>query len=177
MDPSLVLSICQVAAVAVIPLIIWGMGNAYQKREAKIRAKRELFFTLMRNRKTFLAPKEKVDALNLIDVVYQDDKKVRQAWKDYLDALNANSPHFNNSNAYLLDLLSEMAVSLGYKELKQTEIDRFYEPQASVDDASNQRRIIAEMMRILVASKSFSEARSEEEINDATRERDGRNFV
>lgn len=177
MDSSLILSICQVAAVALIPLIVWFAGNAYQKREAKINAKRELFFTLMKNRKTFYATKEKVDALNLIDVVFQDDKKVRLAWKEYLDSLNANSPHFSNSNAYLLDLLSEMAISLGYKELKQTEIDRFYEPQVSVDSSNNQMRMSAELMRILVASKSFSESRSEDEIRVATGERNGRDIV
>ena len=131
----------------------------------------------MKNRKTYYATKEKVDALNLIDVVFQDDKKVRLAWKEYLDSLNPNSSHFKTSNAYLLDLLSEMAISLGYKELKQTEIDRFYEPQVSVDSSNNQIRINTELMRILVASKSFSESRSDEEISAATDERNGRDFV
>lgn len=177
MDPSIVLSICQVAAVAIIPLIIWFAGNAYRQREDKINAKRELFFTLMKNRKTFYVTKERVDALNLIDVVYQDDKKVRQAWKDYLDSLNPGSPHFKNSNAYLLDLLSEMAVSLGYKELKQTEIDRFYEPQVNIDSGHNQKRISSELMRVLVASKSFSQARTDDEIREATSENNGRNTV
>lgn len=82
----------------------------------------------MANRKTTTILKEKVDALNLIDVVFQDDKKVRQAWKDYHNSLNSLSPDFPNNNSFALDLLSEMALSLGYKELKQTEIDRFYEP-------------------------------------------------
>ena len=177
MDTSLILSICQIAAVALIPLIIWIAGNAYQKREAKIRAKRELFFTLMRNRKSYNLTKEKVDALNLIDVVFQDEKKVRQAWKDYLDSLNALSPHYNSNNAYLLDLLSEMAISLGYKKLKQTEIDRFYEPQANVDLGNNQQRLVSELLRVLAASKSFSEPRSDEDLANATGESDGRNIV
>lgn len=43
----------------------------------------------MANRKTTTILKEKVDALNLIDVVFQDDKKVRQAWKDYHNSLNS----------------------------------------------------------------------------------------
>lgn len=177
MDTALLLSICQIAAVALIPLIIWIAGNAYQKREAKIRAKRELFFTLMRNRKSFNMTKEKVDAFNLIDVVFQDEKKVRQAWKDYLDSLNALSPNHNNNNSYLLDLLSEMAISLGYKELKQTEIDRFYEPQANVDLGNNQQRLISELLRVLAASKSFSVPRSDDEIANATGNNNGRDFV
>ena len=158
MDTSLILSICQVVAVALIPLVVWLAGNYYEKRRAKIEAKRNLFFTLMRNRKASMIHKDKVDAYNLIDVVFQDDRKVRNAWKDYLDALNPSSPYFQNSNAFLLDLLSEMAQSLGYKELKQTEIDRFYEPQAFVDEYNSNVLFRAEILRILKASKSFSES-------------------
>ena len=52
---------------------------------------------------------------NSIDVVFQENKKVRHAWREYLDSLNEKSPHFDSSNSFRLDLLSEMAVSLGYK--------------------------------------------------------------
>lgn len=162
MDTSVILSICQVLAVAIIPLVVWLAGNSYEKKRSKIESKRNLFFTLMRNRKSLVTTKDKVDAFNLIDVVYQDDRRVRQAWKDYLDALNPNSPNFQNSNAYLLDLLSEMAQSLGYKELKQTEIDRFYEPQAFIDEWNSSKKIQSELMRVLDSSKSFAESRNKE---------------
>ena len=167
MDTAIILSICQIAAVALIPFLIWLAGNSYERRKSKLEAKRTLFYTLMKNRKSYYSTKEKVDALNLIDVVYQDEHKVRRAWKDYLEALNPNSPNFNNSNAYLLDLLSEMAQSLGYKELKQTEIDRFYEPQIHVNDRTTAERLTAEILRVLEHSKSFSEGRTEEEMNAA----------
>ena len=65
-------------------------------------------------------------------VVFQDNKRVRHAWRDYLDSLNQKSAHFDNQNSYKLDLLSEMAEALGYKQLKQTEIDRFYSPITTV---------------------------------------------
>ena len=54
--------------------------------------------------------------------------KVRHAWREYLDSLNNKSPHFETSNSFLLDLLSEMSMAVGYGNLKQTEIDRFYLP-------------------------------------------------
>ena len=126
-----------------------------------------MFFTLIKNRKSFYATKDKVDSLNLIDVVFQDDKKVRRSWKDYLEALNPNSPNFNSSNSYLLDLLSEMAISLGYKELKQTEIDRFYEPQVYIDDHISKHRLDLELYRLLISSKSFSDSRTDEEVKEA----------
>ena len=134
MDTPVILSICQVIAVAAIPLIIWLVGNKQMRKKEKLDAKRGLFYTLMKQRKTLYVSPERADALNLIDVVFQDDDKVREAWKNYLISLNPNSAEFQNNNAYLLDLLSEMAQSLGYKSLKQTEIDRFYQPQATIED-------------------------------------------
>lgn len=165
MDTSTILSICQVAAVAIMPLLIWIAGNGYEKRKSKRDAKRNLFFTLMKNRKSFYATKEKVDALNLIDVVFQDDRKVRNAWREYLASLNQNSPDFSNNNAFLLDLLSEMALSLGYKELKQTEIDRFYEPQVYVDDRTVSQKLTSEFLRVLGSSRSFSESIEQKEAD------------
>lgn len=149
MDTQIILSICQIVAVAAIPLIIWLVGNKQMRKKEKLEAKRELFFTLMKQRKTFFVSKERADALNLIDVVFQDDDKVREAWKNYLSSLNPNSAEFQNNNAYLLDLLSEMAQSLGYKQLKQTEIDRFYEPQTFIDDKNNERLALVETIKAM----------------------------
>lgn len=122
------IGIGQIVAVALIPVIIWVLGIKYQNRKAKKDAQLNLFLSLMANRKSHPPTKEWVDALNTIDVVFQNEKAVRHAWREYLDSLNNKSPHFENSNSFRLDLLSEMALALGYKNLKQTEIDRFYSP-------------------------------------------------
>lgn len=47
----------------------------------------------MADRKSTPITKEWVDALNTIDVVFQENKKVRHAWREYLDSLNEKSPH------------------------------------------------------------------------------------
>ena len=52
--------------------------------------------------------------------------------------------------------------TLGYKELKQTEIDRFYEPQAFIDEWNSSKKIQSELMRVLDSSKSFAESRNKE---------------
>ena len=93
-----------------------------------------------------------------------DDKKVRQAWKDYHNSLNSLSPDFPNNNSFALDLLSEMALSLGYKELKQTEIDRFYEPVQFTKEQELKDSLANENLRVLMASKSCSESFTEEEL-------------
>ncbi len=149
MDTQTILSIVQLFAVAAIPVFIWLVGNKQMRKKEKVDAKRELFFTLMKCRKTGYVTRERADALNLIDVVFQDDNKVREAWKNYLSSLSPNSSENQNNNAYLLDLLSEMAQSLGYEKLKQTEIDRFYEPQGLIDDGKSDRQVKEEIINTM----------------------------
>ena len=111
MDTYLILTIAQIASVSLVPLIVWILGVFYQNRKAKKDAQLRVFLTLMANRKSNPITKEWVDSLNIIDVVFQDNRKIREAWKSYLDSLNNKSPHFESNNSYMLDLLSEMALS------------------------------------------------------------------
>lgn len=166
MDSNLILAIVQVIAVSLTPIIVWYLGKKYQDRKSKRDAKLKVFLTMMANRKTNPIAKEWVESLNLIDVVFQDDIKVRQAWKEYFDSLNNRSPHFDTNNSYMLDLLSEMAQSLGYKDLKQTEIDSFYNPQLFLDRDNLQAKLTSEYLRVLEHSKSFSSALTDEEYNE-----------
>ena len=56
-----------------------------------------------------------------------------------------------------------MALSLGYKDLKQTEIDSFYSPQQFVDQNKMQNELMTENLRILRHSKNLAEPLSDEE--------------
>lgn len=160
---QIIIGIGQILAVAIIPIIVWVLGIKYQDRKAKKETQLRLFLTLMADRKSNPITKEWVDALNSIDVVFQDNKKVRHAWREYLDSLNEKSPHFDSSNSFRLDLLSEMAMALGYKNLKQTEIDRFYSPKYFGSQMSRQEILFQENLRVLMHSKNCAEGFSEEE--------------
>ena len=77
MDNSMIqilIGIGQIIAVAVIPIIIWVLGIKYQDRKAKKDAQLRVFLKLMADRKSNPITKEWVDALNIIDVVFQDTK-------------------------------------------------------------------------------------------------------
>lgn len=104
---QIIIGIGQIIAVAIIPIIVWVLGIKYQDRKAKKDAQLRVFLTLMADRKSAPITKEWVDALNTIDVVFQENKKVRHAWREYLDSLNEKSPHFDSSNSFRLDLLSD----------------------------------------------------------------------
>lgn len=169
MDTNLILAIAQVLSVAIVPIIVWFIGVKYQNRKSKKEAQLRLFLVLMANRQKTPIAQEWVDALNSIDVVFQDNKKVRLAWRDYLDSLNQKSAHFENQNSYKLDLLSEMAEALGYKQLKQTEIDRFYSPMYFSSQQSRQEILYNETLRVLMRSKSEAESLSDEEYAERKR--------
>ncbi|MCL2413257.1 MAG: hypothetical protein FWC98_03865, partial [Bacteroidales bacterium] len=108
--------------------------------------------------------KDWTDALNQIDVVFQDNQKIRKAWREYFDSLNSKSPHFDNTNSFLLDLLSEIANSLNYKNLKQTDIDRFYCPQAFENEEVSKEILTKELIRVLARTKSVGVPFSDEEL-------------
>lgn len=165
MDTNVVLTIAQIISVAVVPFIVWLIGVKHQDRKSKKEAQLRLFLVLMANRQKNPISQEWVDALNTIDVVFQDNRKVRLAWRDYLDSLNQKSAHFENQNSYKLDLLSEMAEALGYQELKQTEIDRFYNPVYFSSQQSRQDILYSETLRVLMHSKSNSEPFTEDEFD------------
>lgn len=170
MDTNIILSICQIVAVTFIPVVVFVLGNLWQRKKTKEDAKMSLFLTLMANRKSVVITKEWVDSLNQIDVVFQDNRNVRKAWREYFDSLDEKSQYNKDRESFLLDLLSEMANSLGYKDLKQTEIARFYNPQAFSNQQQTVGLLNSELIRVLSHSKNNAEGFTDAEYEQHLRE-------
>jgi len=106
-------------------------GRRLDDDQKKDIIKRNLFFTLYSHRgnpvhQNFVA------ALNQIDIAFYDNQKVLSLWHSYYTALETKGGD-NQIEIWKLhrtDLLSEMATSLGYLSLKQTDIMKFYYPEA-----------------------------------------------
>lgn len=162
--PQLLKDYGELISITLIPFIIWFMGIMFQDRQSKRKAKEVLFLTLIANRKAYPINKEYADALNQIDVIFQDNKKVRNAWRAYFDSLHPSSQHFGTSNSFLLDLLSEIANDLNYKDLKQTELDRFYSPQGFANDTQTVATFYQEYIRVLANSKSLAKGYTSKEL-------------
>lgn len=156
----------ELISITLIPFILWYIGIKFQDRQAKNKAKENLFLSLMAKRKSNPISIDWADSLNTIDVVFQDNTKVRTAWRAYYDSLHQKSQHFENSNSFLLDLMSEIARDLGYKDLKQTDIDRFYNPIYFGNQSKNQQQLFDEIMRIYEHSKNLAEFFSDEEYQN-----------
>ncbi len=120
----------------------------YQNRKEKRQHKFLLFRTLMSRRKDFFPiSQEWVDALNLIDVVFHDNNKAVELWHAYHVMLYHGKRDYEEADRKYLDLLHTLALDLGYKNLQQTDIDRFYQPvglgdQKALSEALQKEQLI-----------------------------------
>ena len=94
-------------------------------------------------------------ALNLIDVVYSNNPRVLQRWQDVYNTLGQEPVNWPRYNHDYTELLSEMAAVLGYKKLRQTQINQFYSPKAHGDQAVLTADIQKELLRVLKATETL----------------------
>ena len=122
----------------------------WQDRKEKRNAKMNLFMTLMSYRKALLPlNQEWVNALNLIDVVFGDNRKVVTLWHEYHEMFYRKDRDFAGEDRKHLDLLYEIARELGYENLQQTDIDRFYAPRGIGDQSKLNEEIQQENLKYL----------------------------
>ena len=106
------------AALIIIPIVAVVIAQWLQNRSEKRKDKMQIFKTLMTSRIYGWTP-DSVNALNIIDIVYSDDNKVRAAWKDLNDKYQVTNPdqqHLKKIENAQYKLLEAMAISLGYKD-------------------------------------------------------------
>ncbi len=110
--------ILNLIAIIVIPITAVLIGQWLQDRSEKRKDKMHIFKTLMTSR-IYGWTQESVHCLNIIDIVFSNDKRVRDAWKDLHDKYCVQHPDetqlkkIQNAQYKLLEV---MAVSLGYKD-------------------------------------------------------------
>ena len=114
------LEIINIIALIFIPVFAVWLGFFLQERAEKRKDKMEIFKTLMTTR-IYGYTIDRVNALNVIDVVFADDKKVRDAWKDLLDKYSVDLDKADQQQTEKIKkanykLLEEISNSLGYKD-------------------------------------------------------------
>ena len=139
----MVLSIVSIVAVIVAPIVSVWIAQHLHERSDKRKDKIELFKTLMIARNGWTV--DSVRALNILDIVFSDDKAVRSAWRNYYDRLciseNATEAELKKIQEAQYVLLETMAVSLGYKnKITWRTIQNPYIPKGMVEFEQNQHR-------------------------------------
>ncbi len=129
----------------------------YQNHKDKMDLKHRVFLSLMAYRKTIPLKTSVVDALNTIQVVFSDNPKILQLWSELYPLLgetqDTNRAELRNHK--YLDLILSIADSLGYKNLKQTDIDKFYNPQPHVEQKMLDGALQVELLRVLQNTERF----------------------
>ena len=137
--------------IAAVCITLWWQQRK-EKRDAQIR----LFLTLMAFRKSNPVSYEWAQSLNLIDVVFSNSPKVTERWRKYYDNLRDRSPDALNERIPIyLELMSAMAKAVGFRNLEQTAIDRFYYPEAHGKQAELNADCQTEWLRVLKATSRF----------------------
>jgi hypothetical protein len=148
-------NIMEIMAIIISPVVAVLITVWLQRRHQIYDAQKNVFFTLMANRKSFPIEKDWVRALNLIDVVFAKQKEITQLWHRYYDLL-AEKPRKTEAEAHVyLELLSTIAIHLGYDNLHQTDIDKFYTPQAYADRSATDSDFEREFLRVLKNTAKF----------------------
>lgn len=149
-----------IIAILVSPVFAVSITLWYTKQQDKRRQKMNLFLTLIATRKELPTPARFVDALNMIDVVFNGNNKVISAWKTLFASYQTHpfdNQAIKNADNKLLDLLDVMAKSLGYKDIKQTDYDAFYSPVLFSEQMFFQQNLNKELLRVLQNSESFGQ--------------------
>ena len=159
--------ILNLIAIIIIPIIAVIIGQWLQTRSEKRKDKMHIFKTLMTSR-VYGWTQESVYCLNIIDIVFADDREVRNAWKDLYDKYCVQNPdesQLKKIETAQYKLLESMAVSLGYKDKVTWEtIQNPYIPQGMLRqiEAQNQSQqaynnLLLNMQQMLPQSKNPEE--------------------
>jgi len=145
--------------VTAVCITLWA-----QSRKDKKAAKRQLFLTLMGERKALLISRQVAAALNTIDVVFADNRQIVGLWHKYYTLLS--QPPGEEREHTWLELLTAISEDLNYSNLKQTDLDKFYTPQGHANDLEYQREASAEWLRVLKNTQHFLVEKKAEEPTD-----------
>lgn len=110
--------ILNLIAIFIIPVVAVIVGQHLQNR-AEIRKDKMHIFKVLMTSRIYGWTQESVHCLNIIDIVFADDKKVRDAWKDLYDKYwveNPDGTQIEKIKKAQYKLLETMANSLGYKD-------------------------------------------------------------
>jgi hypothetical protein len=135
----------------------------YHKKRQRYEAKERLFLTVMAHRKSFPPTYDWAMALNSIVVVYADNSKILELWNKLYEVANQKPFQQQAWDHAYLNLLSAMAISLNYRNIQQTDIDKFYAPDVHGAIATLQAEIQVELRRLLKGTKAVQTIPIDEE--------------
>ena len=157
-----IMEVLNIIALILVPILAVIVGQKLQDRAQKRNDKMQIFKILMTSR-IFGWTNESVQAMNLIDIVFSDDKDVRKQWKVCFDKMCVENPTETELSKIKIErekLLETMAKSLGSKDIITWEsIQNPYIPKgmtelmAQQQAYQNNQSVIMEQMKNMMQTK------------------------
>lgn len=160
--------IINVIAIILAPIVSVIIGQKLQERAKKRQDKMEIFRVLMTSRVYGWTP-QSVHALNILDIVFADNKEVTDQWKVYYDKLCIENPKKTDLEEIEKEkykLLEVIANSLGYKgKITWETIQKPYIPKGLLDSMTQQQKFQNDQSEIMEMMKSGPLTRTEKSKN------------
>lgn len=155
---EITLTALTILAILAGPIVAVWITRRLDDRRLKQTRRMDVFRTLMRTRRVTLSP-DHVGALNLVEIEFQDEKSVIDAWRQYFESLGARWPNdlqepeiehrLKRRSALLTKLLHAMATALDF-EIEQLDIfEGGYAPQGWQDDEQAIKEIRYRLLQLL----------------------------
>lgn len=144
-------------AVFISPVIAVIITIWYQNREGKRRAKMALFMDLISFRDYLPLTWQYVVALNRIDVIFHKQPEILRLWHEYYDLTLPEQ--IGTVPAQLKEksiaLISAIAKHLGYRNIDQIFLQRYYQPKGHVQQFVNDFELKQELLRVLKSTETL----------------------
>lgn len=106
------------------------MAFRYQRKMEIQRDKRGIMQLVMAYRSIGAIEIDWIKALNMIDIVFHDSKKIKALLRKYLYLIDDSRYDTNQHQPVLVELIYEMGQAAGYKDLTENDIRDSYSPKA-----------------------------------------------
>ena len=171
------MEILNIIALIFVPIFAVVVGQKLQQRAQKRNDKMQIFKTLMTSR-IFGWTNESVQAMNLIDIVFADDKAVRKQWKVCFDKMCVENPTETELSKIKTErekLLETMAKSLGYKDIITWEsIQNPNIPKGMAELMEKQQAYQKNQSILMEQMKNIMQTSRKEETNGQTQNADSK---
>lgn len=156
-----------IIAIIISPIVAVIVGQYLQNKSKKREDKLEIFKILMVSRGLGWST-ESVRALNIIEVVFSDDKNVLNQWKKYYDKLCVEEPNETELSKIKIEgdkLLEVIAKSLGYKITWET-IQNPYIPRGLTNNLSQQQQYMNNQLSVMDMMNTYMQHMSFNDTNN-----------
>lgn len=172
--------ILNLIAIIVIPIAAVIIGQSLQDRSEKRKDKMEIFKTLIYAR-IYGWTTDSVKAMNLIEIVFSDDKDVCNRWKAYYKEMciqSTEQSHLENMGAKQNELIQAMGRALGYNDDFTLEVLQHpYMPEGMSAQIARQRNdqetysqaldLISKMMSQQGKTSAYGQQRQDAKTNES----------